>query len=391
MGSAPASVARAGWSDALRAALFAFVLSRVLVVVTALAAVAYAQQWGPGANAAGTLRLATPQAIDALRARVLANDAHWYLTIAEGGYERRPFDTTRQANWAFFPLHPYLWRGVMWFGLDAAAAGLLLAQLFFLLALVQLHRWLQVAADAATADRGVMLVALFPTSYFFSLPWTESLYLFLTASALLAIARARDGAAAGWALLASATRPTGVLLAALLWWEARRDGRRWPPARVWWLAALATSGLLAFMAWLWHVTGNPLAFSEIQVAWGRDGGSLTKHLRRWLLDPLLVAEPWNVRWINNGALLLGLGAAVWLWRRGLRGLALFVFFSVAIPWSTGTLMSMARYVMACAPVFLAVASWTRRPRLGWAWIVASTASLVGMTAAFALGASFAGA
>ena len=386
----PAAAAAANWRTALSAALFAFVLSRVLVLVTAVVAVAIAQQWGGPGSEQQQVRLFTPATVDALHNQVLANDANWYLSIVQGGYEQRAFDTSRQANWAFFPLHPYAWRAVTWTGLDPAWAGVLLANLLFLLALVQAHRWVQLVRDEATATRAVLCVALFPTAYFFSLPWTESLFLLLSASSLLAMEQRRWGQSTLFNALASATRPIGVFLAALMWWQARGE-RRLPVLRFWWLAALGCAGVAAFMGLLWVKTGNPLAFTDIQATWGRDGGSLTKHLRRWLLDPMLLTEAWNVRWINNSALLLGIAGSVWLWRAKLRGLAVFSFLCLLLPWSTGTLMSMGRYVVSCLPLFLAFACWLERPRWWTAWLVASTCLLVGMTACFALGANFAGA
>ncbi|HEV8693411.1 MAG TPA: hypothetical protein VGQ93_04370, partial [Lysobacter sp.] len=221
-------------------------------------------------------------------------------------------------------------------------------------------------------------------------PWTESLFLLLSASSLLAMEQRRWGQSTAFNALASATRPSGVFLAALMWWQAR-DGKRLPASRFWLLAVAGCAGLFAFMALLWLKTGNPLAFTEIQVTWGRNGGSMTKGLRRWLMDPLLLAEPWNVRWINNTALLLGIAGSVWLWRQKQRGLAIFSFLCLLLPWSTGTLMSMGRYVVSCLPLFFAFACWLQRPRWWNAWIVISACALVGMTVCFALGANFVGA
>lgn len=378
------------WKRALKAAAFAFILSRAIVLCSALLAVAIAQQWGGASGTQDAIRLATPEAFAQLHQHILGNDAGWYASIVTHGYETRPFDLVRQTNWAFFPLHPLLWKGVSSTGLDLAWAGVLMANLLFLAGLFQLHRWAQLMRDPDTADRVVLCLALFPTSYFFSLPWSEPLFLVLSATSLLAIEQQRWNVATTANLLASATRPVGVLLSALLWWEARQ-GRRLPAPRFWLLALAGCIGLLAFMALLYQKTGNALAFADIQATWGRDGGSLTKHLRRWIMDPLLVAEAWNVRWINNGSLLLGLAASAWLWRKGHRGLALFSGISLLLPWSTGTLMSMGRYLLTIAPVFLALACWLHRPRLALGWIVASACMLAGMSACFALGATFAGA
>lgn len=379
----------ADWRRALRAALLAFLVSRLIVLLSAGVAIAMAQQGGVG-DGQETLRLFDAPAIEALRDRAVANDANWYLSIIRSGYEARPFDASRQANWAFFPLHPTLWGAFVHLGVDPAVSGVVLANLLFLLGLVQFHRWVQVLRGDAIADNAVLLLALFPTAYFFSLPWTESLFLLLSATGLLAIARRKWGAASLWGALLSATRPTGILMGALMWWEGR-EGRRLPPLRIWLLAAITGIGLLVFMGLLWQKTGNALAFVDIQAAWGRDGGSLTKHLRRWIIDPSLLAEAWNVRWINNGALVLALAATVWLWRRGERGLALFTFFTVLAPWSTGTLVSMGRYVLTCLPVFLVLACWLDRRSVALAWMLMSAFALSVMSAWYALGISFAGA
>ncbi|HEX5693303.1 MAG TPA: hypothetical protein VFY00_01650 [Arenimonas sp.] len=393
MGASPAETSPApGWRAALRTAAYAFVLSRLLVLFAAGLAVAHAQPWSDTApDRAGTsLRLFSEQDLDWLAFRARSNDAGWYLSIVQHGYEQRPFDTSEQARWAFFPLHPMAWRGLVAIGLPPVAAGLLMANLLFFFGLVQVHRWTQLHWDREAADRAVLCLAFFPTSYFFSMPWTESLFLLLLASALLAMSLRRWGTLAGLALLASGTRAVGVLLAPLAWWAARQDPSTGFRQR-WLLPALGTGGLLAFMGLLWHHTGNALAFSDIQVAWGRNGGSFTKHLLRWLADPLLVAEDWNVRWLNNTSLLLALAGSAWLWRQGQRALAVFVFVYVLIPWSTGTLMSMARYVVACVPVFAAMAAWLKRPPLLLAWLLLSACLLVWMSAHFAVGSTYAGA
>jgi hypothetical protein len=54
-------------------------------------------------------------------------------------------------------------------------------------------------------------------------------------------------------------------------------------------------------------------------------------------------------------------------------------------------MSMGRYLVTCLPLFFAFACWLERPRLRIAWLVVSACMLAGMSACFALGASFAGA
>ena len=374
----------------LRSAFYAFALSRILCMLAALLASAISTQWPAPQNDGETLRLITEDSAALLRTRVLANDAGWYLGIASEGYEKRPFDVSRQANWAFFPLHPWLWRVLIRLGIAPWLSGLVLANTMFLLALIQLHRWVCSLRGQNVADRAVLCVALFPTSYFFSLPWSESLFLLLSVSSFLALRSQRWWLAAVFGAFASATRLTGILIAPVIWFEANAHlGAR--SVKLWMATALVFLGLAAFMIVLWSDTGNALAFADIQQAWGRNGGSLTKWLYRWVSDPLLVAEFWNLRWINNGSFVLLLAASLWLWRRRFLGFSAFTALCALLPFGSGTLLSMGRYVLTCAPVFLALACWLEHPRVCLAWLIISSCLLVFMCSAFVLGATFAGA
>ncbi|WCE03996.1 mannosyltransferase family protein [Pseudoxanthomonas sp. JBR18] len=384
---------QASWRLAVKAAFHAFLLSRLIIFLVAATTVAFVQQWpAPGQESGQTkLDILKPDVLHALMAHVISNDAGWYASIAQSGYEARPFDTSQQANWAFFPLHPLLWRLLTATGISPALAGLLLANLLFFVGMVQLHRWMQLKAGASVADRATLCLAMFPTAYFFSLPWTESLFLFLSASILVGLQRGRWGAAALAGSLVTGTRAIGVLFAPLAWMMARQDARTgWVQRWIW--PACYGLGLIVFMSILWHKTGNALAFSDIQITWGRGGGGgMTKELRRWLKDPSIVAHAWNVRWINYPSLLMALAATWALWRQRERALATFVLLSVLIPWASGSLMSMARYVMSCPPIFLVLGVWLAQPRTWATWMAVSACMLAWLTHYFVLGANFAGA
>ena len=332
------------------------------------------------------MRIFSPAFFEKLGSVALQGDAGWYLGVAQHGYEKRAFDTTQGANWAFFPLHPKLWRTVIRLGLAPTLAGVLLCNALFLAALVQIWRWVQCVLDEDAATRAVLCVAFWPTSYIFSLPHTESLYLFLLASSLLAMQKGRWFWATLFAGLCSGTRVTGIFLAPLLWWQSRNSMNI---SKRFGLAGFATLGLLAFMWILWRKCGDPLAFVHIQPAWGRANGNMFGPLQSFIADPLLIAEPWNTIWIGVASIAIALGATVWLWRNGMASLGLFTLASVLLPWQSGSLMGMPRYISACVPIFLALAAWLKRPARYLEWLLASVCLLVAMSAAFMMGESFA--
>ena len=385
----PAAPPSADWRRALRVAVYAFLLSRLIVLGAGALAVAHAGQWPAGGSDPPSLRLSS-EVFATLGARAMANDAGWYHGIVRDGYTVRPFDTTRQENWAFFPLQPLLWRAATGLGLAPLPAGLMLANGLFLFGLFQAHRWGQLIADVDIADRLVLVVAFFPAAYFFSMPLTEPLFLALVASSLLAMERGRWGGAATVAALASGTRVVGVALAGVLWLRGHADPAL-PPWRRWALTAFATTGLAAFMVFLWRICGNPLAFADIQTAWGRDRGSLLRPFEQWWADPAMIASWWTVHPLANACALFGVVASVVLWRRGQRALALFSLFSTLLPWSSGSMLGMPRYLAVCLPALLVLALWLRRPAALLAWLLAASATLAWLSAAFFLGAWYAGA
>ena len=69
------------------------------------------------------------------------------------------------------------------------------------------------------AGRAVWLLAIFPTSVFFTTLYTESLFLMTSVAAFYYARRSRWALAGIWGLLASLTRVTGLLLLLPLAWE----------------------------------------------------------------------------------------------------------------------------------------------------------------------------
>jgi hypothetical protein len=126
-----------------------------------------------------------------------------------------------------------------------------------------------------------MLLAFFPTSFFFGIPYSESLFLLLAAGAFLA-ARMGCWPAAGVSLaLASATRVPGLLLivpVALFYLYGPRADRDPDSSGLWrryrirpdaaWLL-LAPLGLIGFSIYMHFALGDALAWQQAQELFGR--------------------------------------------------------------------------------------------------------------------------
>ena len=230
-------------------------------------------------------------------------DAVWYLRLADEGW------STDDASAAFFPLYPLTVRAAAWIlpG-DELLAALLVSNLAFLGALLALFALTAEAFGERIARRAIVVAAIFPTSFFFLAPYTESLFLALSILAFREARHDRWGRVAVFGALAALTRSVGILLVPALLIEAirgrtggdrgRAGGGRAFAARVAGAAAIAL-GPLCWLGWWGIVHGNWLAPLDAQRHWGRELQPPWVSLGRavefawsfqsyWLLDLLIV-------------------------------------------------------------------------------------------------------
>ena len=197
----------------------------------------------------------------------LANwDGVWYSLLADRAYWSNPIPE-EPAPTAFWPLYPLLLRlGHGFTGLSIPLVGVVLSNLAFLFALGFLDRLVRRDYDPAVATRTIWLVSLFPTAFYFSAVYTESLYLLFTVAAIYAGHCRRWGWAAVAGSLAALTRNTGVLLLLPLGMLLVQN-YGWHP-RHWWRQAVLLVAipltLLVYLVYLGKVWGNPLIGFEAQ-------------------------------------------------------------------------------------------------------------------------------
>jgi hypothetical protein len=212
-------------------------------------------------------------------------DSVWYLTIAQDGYG----DAHSHAQAAFYPLYPLLMRVVGWVVGSPLVAGIVVSLACFLAALALLHKLAALELGERDARGTVLLVAFFPTAFFFSAVYTESLFLLVSVGAFLAARSGRWAWAGALGGLAALTRNSGVLLLAplvLLFLYGPRADRLSVPApralgllgrarprhpltpQLLWLA-LVPLGLALYLGWCAIALGDVFAPYHAQALWLR--------------------------------------------------------------------------------------------------------------------------
>jgi hypothetical protein len=319
-------------------------------------------------------------------------DTGFYVSIVEEGYQ---LENVELPSVAFFPLLPLLMGALAKVGVDPVIAGILISHLALLGASILFYRWAEREWDGAIAERALWYLLIFPTSFFGSAIYTESLFLLL---AIGALERARSGHWLTAGLLAaasSAARFQGVLVGVMLlvaWWEQRRSAPETTPRAALLAGLLAPSGLVVFMAYLGRTFGNPMAFADAMSAWGRVPKPPFESVREVLVTPpggwraaLLSGHLHVDNWMDFlmvGTFLV-LGCVLLAEARWAEGL--FVVLGVSLSFSSGLLMSQRRYVWALFPVFVLLARWGARPWFDRSVTALSLVLLATFTALFANG------
>lgn len=327
----------------------------------------------------------------------MQKDALWYTSIARIGYWYLPTDAS-SVN--FFPLYPAaIWLVQHVTGLvyhDQAQsyllAGMIVSWACFLAAAVALYRLVWDRFGQTTAYLAVLLIAVFPFSFFYGAAYTEAPFLLLAALAFLGIERGNWWLAGICSLLAGALRPTGVFIGAAvivaygLDWLRTRHRVRWDVFAL----ALTPLGTLAYFAYCWARWGDPLAYAKTSAAgWGGGGIhlggfvnalSVLAHPGSWFSGYHLVAlyAMYVLAWVGS------LIACYWIWRMLGIPYAVYTFASAIVPLLDFTrLDALGRYVSVLFPVFIVLAYALRnRPVLRDVVIITFTLFLGICTVAF---------
>jgi hypothetical protein len=325
-------------------------------------------------------------------------DAGWYLQIVTNGYSYVPGDPELQQNIVFFPAYPILVRlvGRLLGGrlLGYTWGGLMLSLTAFFAALVYLFALARDTLGEDEARYALWLIAAYPFALFFGAVYTESLFLLGATAAFYHFTKQQFGRASLWGLLVGLTRPNGFELSLPLALLAVMGSRasvaaRLPKRRDDLLKALAAAampcvGMLVYAAFIWHLTGDPLAWVAGHVAWGRTYQGLAALVgdRYGLIASAgvggyVASLPHDVL---NGLGVVFVLATVWPVARRL-GLAYAVFLLVNIlpPLAAGGLVSAGRFSSVLFPSFIWLAGAVPpRHRAGW---IATFAAIQALNAA----------
>jgi hypothetical protein len=297
-------------------------------------------------------------------------DAQHYLYLSENGYH------AGQLSDAFFPLFPLLIHLATPIFNSSLVAGLVVANAASLAGLYILFRLVTRLHGERAAQTTLLLYLAFPTAFFFSLIYTESLFLLLVAGFFYLLFTGRAAWAALPAALLPLARPEGVLIIlpfAVYYGVETLGITRRPFAEA--LDRLKAReaapvlaplfGAVAYLTFMRAATGNALEMFQTMKSY------VSAHSITYILHPLQLAHalgewPLAIHGFTNSVIdralfLLFVLLLVPLFRRVHPALALFGLAVGILNVVSGTFMSYSRYLLLAFPVFIAAALVLDRP------------------------------
>ncbi len=280
-------------------------------------------------------------------------DGEHYLSIAYSGY--------KHFQHFFFPVYPLT---VRFFALFLAQdfknylySGVFVSNLSFLVALIGFWKLIRLDFDRKKAELALILLLLFPTSFFFGSVYTESLFLALVVWSFY-FARKGDWIFAGiLAGISTATRIVGIALFPALiieaWTQKNKKG----------IAAslLTLSGLVIYMYYLKISTGNPFEFFNTVSIFGEQRSTslilLPQVFYRYIFKILPNANYNNFSSFYPIILEFAMGTVFFIlsilsfWKLRI-SYSIYLAIGYILPALSGSFSSFPRYVLVLFPAFI---------------------------------------
>ncbi len=293
-------------------------------------------------------------------------DCGWYSDIVANGYALAPraHPGGDAANWAFFPLFPLSAMAVKHvFHLDPLAASVVAAKIEYLIAIFSFLLWLRPFLESLTEYfLAGSLIALSPYLIYGHAGYSEPLYFALACLGFWALERKKWVVAGLLGAGLSATRLVGVLFALVFaivvlrdvgWRSILKDRSLDIPIGI----LLCPIGVVLYALYLYHHTGDALAFLHVEVAWGRATTN----------PGLVVLHSYQAHgWFRFWALVVvgGLLVSFWLMLRRLE-YGIFLALSIIVPAASGSLYGVPRYLWWQPPFLYALFLFLRRSLPMW--------------------------
>lgn len=287
-------------------------------------------------------------------------DGEHYLSIAQIGYQ--------PLTYFFFPFYPLIVKIVASFinesTLNIAFMGLLVSHISFLVGLTGLIRLIKLDYKKDIAKITVILLLVFPTSFYFASFYTESLFFSLAVWSFY-FARKRKWVYSGLlGVLATATRLVGIaLIPALIvetWIQMKKNKNSLNLSMILGLLLIPV-GIFIYMYYLKVKTGDPLEFFHSVGIFGQQRSAslviLPQVFYRYIFKiiPYINYDYFPVVFTTFLELITAivfLGISIIAFFKLRLSYAIYLALGYLTPTLSGSFSSLPRYVLILFPAFI---------------------------------------
>ena len=148
--------------------------------------------------------------IQTLDKMIQSTDARWYIELAKQWYAMT--ENGQHYFVVYFPLYPLLIKYIMCYGFNPLISSYIVSILSFSGGLTYLYYLTKIDFGDRVAILTIIFISIFPVSFFFGAPMTESVFLLTSAGCLYHIRTHKWLYAGIFGILASMTRSLGIIL-----------------------------------------------------------------------------------------------------------------------------------------------------------------------------------
>lgn len=278
--------------------------------------------------------------------RNLANwDGGHFLGIAEFGY-------SKDYQYAFFPLYPLTIKALTNITGNYLVSALLISLVSSFLALHLLYNLVLLDFNKKIAEKVILALLFFPTSFYFLTAYSEGLFFLLTLATFYFLRKNNLLLATVAVSLASATRLVGLVVVFSYFLEIQTRGF----SKKNWFVFLAPLGFIIYGWYLYNRMGDPFYFVTAEKYWQRS--LAIPGLSFW--ESLKQLSSWGFFGVNFNVFLdllfaiFGLGFAIRSFRFLPPAYSVYSLISLALPIFTPTLSSMPRFILIVFPIFILI-------------------------------------
>ncbi len=201
-------------------------------------------------------------------------DSKWYISIAEDGYSNQKYPYRTTDNKGFMPLYPiliWLFSTFILLG-NSHLAGFLISNIFLILSFYFLKKFVESEErlkDKVNIENTYLYLLFFPTSYFLSSIYPESLFLFLSILTFYLINKNKIIWACIVIGLAFITKVFGIFLLIPLGFYIFKNKKIIPLKKL--ISYILTLSVipLSYLFYMFKVSNDALAYLHIQEAFFR--------------------------------------------------------------------------------------------------------------------------